>query len=91
MDNSEFGRYDAEIVATHDNSNSLTPYFGAGKTLPTASRFVPPPVVPVTPDPVPELAATSTEVNTTLGVAAGFLALGLAGGYLHRRRVRSGQ
>lgn len=80
---------DAQIVATHEADDTLTPYFGNGKSLPTASRLVP--TAPIAPPAAPELAATGLDVSAPLGLAALFLSLGVLGGYLHRRRVRPGE
>lgn len=63
------------------NGDTLSPYFGQGKMLPDIARYVPPP------PPKPELAATGVDPSGPLGVAALFLALGVAGGYLRRRRL----
>lgn len=60
------------------NLDTLSPYFGAGKLLPDISRYVPP---------KPELASTGVDPSGALGVAALFLALGVAGGFLRRRKL----
>lgn len=62
------------------DGESLMPFFGEGKSLPDVSRYVAPP------EPKPQLAATGVSPAPALGVAALFLALGVAGGHLKRRR-----
>ena len=65
-----------------DDGATVTPYFGTGKGLPQladTSRYVAPRQLPVMGlDPV-----------VPVGIAGLFLALGVAGGYLKRRRVHS--
>lgn len=62
-----------EYIAT----TSLDPYFGDEKLIPDVSRYVPP------------LPATGMELQpgVPLGIAGLFLALGVAGGFLRKRRA----
>ena len=86
----DFEWIESSVNATGEgNRASLTPYFGDGKSLPDVARYVPP--VPVADPPAPQLAATGSDYTAGLGLAAMFLALGVAGGYLSRRRARAGE
>jgi hypothetical protein len=67
----------------NDDLETLMPYFGSAKSLPDVSRYVPPTPVPEQ----PLLPPTGVDIAAPLGLAATFLALGVAGGYLRRRRV----
>lgn len=67
----------AQRATSFGDGETLMPYFGDGKTLPDIAR---------TPNP-PALASTGVDPSGALGVAALFLALGVAGGYLRRRQL----
>lgn len=75
-----------DLATTQGNGATLSPYFGVGKAVPNVARYVPPP--PPTPT-GPSLAATGANPAGPLGLAALFLALGVAGGHLSRRRVKA--
>ena len=66
------------------SSVTLSPYFGEGKDLGE--------IAPTITEPEPEeptLPATGVDAGGTAGLAAMFIALGVAGGYLRRRQSRA--
>lgn len=67
-----------------DDGTTLFPYFGSAKSLPDIDAII----TPAAPE-EPTLPATGADPAGTIGLAAMFLALGVAGGYLRRRQSRA--